>query len=70
MRVVYVNIDKQIRDAVYAADATNRLIDHIELTRQEAAELARYVYKYLTPEGLPAVNSGDYYYGARLEIKE
>jgi hypothetical protein len=59
---------KHIERAVASADAAGRRIDHIELTKREAAELARDVANGGLYQPLP-VKTGDHYLGVRIVVE-
>lgn len=43
MKILYKSIEKTIREAIYAADCSNRKIEKIELTAMEANELSEFI---------------------------
>lgn len=44
MQVVYRSLEKTIREAIYAADLSNRKISHINLSESEIRELYTIMY--------------------------
>lgn len=75
MKVVYVTIEKQIRDVITAAETAGRKIDHIELTPREAAELAEALapmFRYTIQDSLrpQTIKDGDHYYGVKLTVQK
>jgi hypothetical protein len=68
MKVVYRTMRDQIQDAVAAADKTGRRIDHIRLTKREAAELADDIASVSLYPSME-IKTGDYYYGVKIVVE-
>jgi hypothetical protein len=69
MKVVYRTMRDQIQDAVAAADKTGRRIDHIRLTKREAAELADDIASVSLSSSMEIIKTGDYYYGVKIVVE-